>query len=166
VAWNSLVTYGSSCLWLYTCEPHIYWLASNGSLWDNIAHRFSILHHIYFQLLNTWPFSYFSAYTLISVTSSDYQLLSSSGTWRCVVHRVSTNISDEHIDSIFTVEEIGWANQRASRWLGGLLAGLWNLFLRPWRWRRYVPPKRRLKLNRLHSVISQKIILFTISLIC
>jgi hypothetical protein len=33
---------------------------------------------------------------------------------------------------------------------------LLNLLLRPWRWRRYVPPKRRLKLNGLHGVISQK----------
>jgi hypothetical protein len=37
---------------------------------------------------------------------------------------------------------------------------LLKLFLRPWRWRRYVPPKRRLQLNRLHSVTSQKMILF------
>jgi hypothetical protein len=37
---------------------------------------------------------------------------------------------------------------------------LLNLFLRPWRWRRYVPPKRRLTLNILHGVISQKIVLF------
>jgi hypothetical protein len=35
-----------------------------------------------------------------------------------------------------------------------------KLFLRPWRWRRYVPPKLRLQLNRLHGVISQKMILF------
>jgi hypothetical protein len=28
------------------------------------------------------------------------------------------------------------------------------------KWRRYVPPKRRLQLNRLHGVISQKMILF------
>jgi hypothetical protein len=41
-----------------------------------------------------------------------------------------------------------------------LLAGLLNLFLRPLRWRRYVPPKRRLKLNELHGVIPQKTILF------
>jgi hypothetical protein len=42
-----------------------------------------------------------------------------------------------------------------------LLAGfLLNLFLRPWRWRRYVPPKRRLTLNGLHGAISQKLILF------
>jgi hypothetical protein len=41
-----------------------------------------------------------------------------------------------------------------------LLAGsCWN-FLRPWRWRQYVPPKRRLHLNRLHAVTSQKMILF------
>jgi hypothetical protein len=37
---------------------------------------------------------------------------------------------------------------------------LLKLFLRPWRWRRYVPPKRRLQLNRLHDVTSQKTILF------
>jgi hypothetical protein len=29
-----------------------------------------------------------------------------------------------------------------------------------WWWRRYVPPKRQLQLNRLHGVISQKITLF------
>jgi hypothetical protein len=37
---------------------------------------------------------------------------------------------------------------------------LLKLFLRPWRWRWYVAPKRRLQLNRLHGVISQKMILF------
>jgi hypothetical protein len=30
----------------------------------------------------------------------------------------------------------------------------------PWRWRRYVPPKRRLQLNGLHGVTSQMMILF------
>jgi hypothetical protein len=38
---------------------------------------------------------------------------------------------------------------------------LLNLF-RPWRWRRYVPPKRRVQLNWLHGVISQEMILFKI----
>jgi hypothetical protein len=32
------------------------------------------------------------------------------------------------------------------------------LILRPWTWRRRVPPKRRLTFNGLHSVISQKIV--------
>jgi hypothetical protein len=32
--------------------------------------------------------------------------------------------------------------------------------LRPWRWRRYFPPKRWLTLNGLHGVIFQKMILF------
>jgi hypothetical protein len=42
-----------------------------------------------------------------------------------------------------------------------LFAGfLLNLFLRPWRWRRYVPPKRRLTLNGLYGVVCQKMILF------
>jgi hypothetical protein len=35
-----------------------------------------------------------------------------------------------------------------------------RLTLRPWRWRRYVPPKRRLTFNGLHGVISRKIVLF------
>jgi hypothetical protein len=34
-----------------------------------------------------------------------------------------------------------------------------NLFLPPARWRRYVPPKRRLKLNGLNGVIFQKTLL-------
>jgi hypothetical protein len=34
-----------------------------------------------------------------------------------------------------------------------------NLFLPPWRRRRYVPPKRRLKLNGLHGVIFQMLLL-------
>jgi hypothetical protein len=37
---------------------------------------------------------------------------------------------------------------------------LLRLFFRPWRWRRYVPPKRRLTPNGLHGVISQKMVLF------
>jgi hypothetical protein len=44
--------------------------------------------------------------------------------------------------------------------LAGLLAGfLLNLFLRPWRCRRYIPPKRRLTLKGLHGIISQEMIL-------
>jgi hypothetical protein len=35
----------------------------------------------------------------------------------------------------------------------------WTI-LRPWTWRRYVPPKRRVQLYGLHGVISQKMILF------
>jgi hypothetical protein len=33
------------------------------------------------------------------------------------------------------------------------------LILLPWRWRRYIPPKRRLTSNGLHVVISQKVLL-------
>jgi hypothetical protein len=38
----------------------------------------------------------------------------------------------------------------------------WNLAwpIQPWRWRRYVLPKRRLTCNWLHGVISQKLVLF------
>jgi hypothetical protein len=38
----------------------------------------------------------------------------------------------------------------------------WTI-LQPWRWRRYVPPKRRVPLNALHGVIPQKKILFNVS---
>jgi hypothetical protein len=37
------------------------------------------------------------------------------------------------------------------------LPELARLILRPWRWRRHVPQKRRLSSSRLHGVISQKI---------
>jgi hypothetical protein len=54
--------------------------------------------------------------------------------------------------------DFGLANYPACHCL--LASFLLNLFLRPWRWRRYVPPKRRLTLNGLHGVISQKTIFF------
>jgi hypothetical protein len=49
----------------------------------------------------------------------------------------------------------GSACHMLSRWF------LARLILRPRRWRRYVPPKRRLTFNGLHGVISQKIVLFS-----
>jgi hypothetical protein len=42
-----------------------------------------------------------------------------------------------------------------------LLAGfLLNLFLWSWRWRQYVPSKRRLTLNGQHGIMSQKMMIF------
>jgi hypothetical protein len=38
--------------------------------------------------------------------------------------------------------------------------GTYSLHLQGQRWRQYVPPKRRLTLNRLHIVISQKMVRF------
>jgi hypothetical protein len=49
-------------------------------------------------------------------------------------------------------------NQREIRWE----AEFWflaRIIFRPWRWKRYVPPKRRLTLKELHCVISQKMVL-------
>jgi hypothetical protein len=57
--------------------------------------------------------------------------VSSSGIWRHVVRRVAPACS----------------------------LVCWTI-LRPWRWRRYVPPKRRVQLYGLHGVIYQKKILF------
>jgi hypothetical protein len=48
-----------------------------------------------------------------------------------------------------------------NRHFGGTCWFLAELIFLSWRWRRYVTPKRRLTLNGLHSVISQKIVLFT-----
>jgi hypothetical protein len=57
---------------------------------------------------------------------------------------VSTDVSEEHIASIFRVEKISSAtNQPASR-----------------RWVRYVRPNPRLTHYGLHGVISQKLVLF------
>jgi hypothetical protein len=44
--------------------------------------------------------------------------------------------------------------------LPAYLLVLADFFLRPWKWRRYATPKRRLQLSRLHGVISQKMVLF------
>jgi hypothetical protein len=53
---------------------------------------------------------------------------------------------------------MSWArNQRTRRYQAGFLLSLFSL---PWRWRRYVPPKRQLTFNGLHGVISQKTVLF------
>jgi hypothetical protein len=54
-----------------------------------------------------------------------------------------------------------WYNASTCSHAGFLL----NLFFRPWRWRRYVSPKRRFTLNGLHGVISQKIVLFYYSIV-
>jgi hypothetical protein len=61
--------------------------------------------------------------------------VSSSGMCRRVVCWVATDVSEEHIAST------------SSMWAGGKQSACWNYFLRPWRWRRYVPPKRRLQLS-------------------
>jgi hypothetical protein len=50
--------------------------------------------------------------------------------------------------------KVGAACHLLSRWF------LARLIPRPWRWRRYFPPKRRLTYNGLHGVISLKIALF------
>jgi hypothetical protein len=60
---------------------------------------------------------------------------------------------EEHIVSIFRVEHSSC--HLRSRWF------LAHLILLPWRWRRYVPPKRRLTFNGLQGVIFQKTELFT-----
>jgi hypothetical protein len=46
--------------------------------------------------------------------------------------------------------------QRTTRHSACHLLSLWfraQIIFRPWRWRRYVPPKRRLTLNELHGIL-------------
>jgi hypothetical protein len=63
---------------------------------------------------------------------------------------VSTDISEEHVNSIFKVKEIISArNQQASRWQAWFLAEIIPSTL-----------KIEVTLNGLHCVISQKLILF------
>jgi hypothetical protein len=73
------------------------------------------------------------------------------GTYR--LHIQGRRISASIYTSVFRLAVYS-ASHMLSCWF------LLKLFLRPWRWRRYFPPKRRLQLNRLHGVTSQKMILF------
>jgi hypothetical protein len=43
--------------------------------------------------------------------------------------------------------------------------GTYCLILRPWRWRRYVQPKRRLTFNSLDGVMPQKMVLFIVMVV-
>jgi hypothetical protein len=82
----------------------------------------------------------------------------SSGISQHVVHWKSTDVSEEHITSIFRNQhEAELCLLPAS---GCFIA--W-LTLGPWRWRWYVTPKRRLTFNGIYGVISQKIGLFITS---
>jgi hypothetical protein len=53
-------------------------------------------------------------------------------------------------------------NQVESRWQAGLWWFLARLIYRSRKWRRYIPPKRRLSLNGLHGVISQKTVVLSL----
>jgi hypothetical protein len=82
--------------------------------------------------------------------SNGYEVIS-SGIYRHVVRWKWTDVSEEHVTSIFSKVLIA-----TSRLF------LAFLILRPWKWRLHVSPKSRLTFNGLHGVISQKIELFRI----
>jgi hypothetical protein len=42
---------------------------------------------------------------------------------------------------------------------------LTRIILRPWRWKRYIPPKRKFTFNGLNSLICQKIVLFITTIV-
>jgi hypothetical protein len=72
----------------------------------------------------------------------------SSGMWRRV-DLVWTDVSEERITSIFRVEKSACSCSHLLT-----LVPRTRIFL-PWRWRRYVPPKRRFT-HDLHGATSQK----------
>jgi hypothetical protein len=78
--------------------------------------------------------------------------MSFSGMW-CRVDLLWTDVSEECIISIFRAEKS--ANEEPA-WAGGA-----RIFL-PWRWRRYIPPKRRFTQD-LHGVRSQKTAFFIVT---
>jgi hypothetical protein len=92
-----------------------------------------------------WTALYQTAYNLRPSQRWLWRMLS-CGMW-CCVDLVLTNISEEHIASIFRVENL-------------LVPG--SQIFQPWRWRRYVPPKRRLT-QVLHSATSKKTTFFSVS---
>jgi hypothetical protein len=68
---------------------------------------------------------------------------------RCVVRLKSTDVSEEHIASIFRLCLLP-ASPRCLAWL----------ILQTWRWRRHVPPKRQLTFNgTLHDIPVDRILL-------
>jgi hypothetical protein len=78
-----------------------------------------------------------------------------SGDKKCTRYSISCGDASWKVTIWKSVKHIGQAP--AICFHAGFLL---RLFFRPWRWRRYVPPKRRLTLNGLHGVISQKMALF------
>jgi hypothetical protein len=84
--------------------------------------------------------------------------ISSSGLCLCV-DLASTAVSKERIASNFRVEK---SASGEPAWTGGCrLVHSSQVFL-PWRWRRYVPSKRRLTQD-LHSATSQKTTFFIVT---
>jgi hypothetical protein len=71
---------------------------------------------------------------------------------------MSTDVSEEHVASIFRVEE--QAEQETSVKAGGKQRVFSSACSSTLKWMRYVPPKRRLTFNGIHGVISQKVGLF------
>jgi hypothetical protein len=68
-----------------------------------------------------------------------------------------------HFGGTYHLHLQGWRiHQETSMKAGGRQSWfLVSLILRPWIWKRHVPPKHRLTFNRLYSIISQKIELFS-----
>jgi hypothetical protein len=82
------------------------------------------------------------------------KLLKSLSSGIChIVHWNSTNVSEKHVASTFTIDEYPTPQTCL------LPASCWFLawfILQPWRWSWHVPPNSWLTFNRLQSVISQK----------
>jgi hypothetical protein len=87
-------------------------------------------------------------YPLWGCKQGEIGRMPSSGTW-CHVDLVRTDVLEERIASIFRVEKY---SSKEPAWAGGSS-------FQPWRWRRYIPPKRQFTQD-LHGVTSQKTVFF------
>jgi hypothetical protein len=109
-------------------------------------HNLSIMYQVRHEMVPPVPSAVSNPYHILhwlAVTLQDHirQVLGSNlgrdkvydEEYHLRVVRVSTDVSEEHVASIFRVEEI---ISTLTCWF------LLKLFLRLWRWRRYVPPKR------------------------
>jgi hypothetical protein len=97
-------------------------------------HKKRITHYIYFNVQQT--------YRILRSHTGGYEEFHPLRYTGRVVRWKSTNVSEKHVASSCLLPTTSW-----------FLA--WPI-LRPWKWKRHVPPKRRLFFNGLHGVISQK----------
>jgi hypothetical protein len=134
---------------------------------DNQSHytesytRRCALERMYISVKGNVYCNYETGLTVLIETQLLLWRVSSSGIWRRVVCWVATDVSEEHIASIFRVEEIISAKSVVC-WVA--TDPCWNYFFDPEEGD--VPPKRRLQLNRLHGVTSQKMILYVYLCLC
>jgi hypothetical protein len=170
------------CKWIFSfrkwSRSFLISVAANGCF-KNVLDAFLVFHVL--TIRQAMSASYISAILGDLHKQLGSWRMSSSGMW-CCVDLALTDVSEKCIASIFRVEESAsgepaWAggcrlshqstsvNARSTqRYIRHHLLTLVprsRIFL-PWRWRRYVPPKRRLTQD-LHSATSHKMTFFLVT---